>query len=80
MFIIKVDNSNEYQQYVFFHIKDQKKKSLNTPMLPPRSKEFLLNSAKHESFSVNKYENMKMPAIVGIFIFISIQSFMLSCI
>ena len=49
-------------------------------MLPPRSKEFLLNSAKHESFSVNKYENMKMPAIVGIFIFISIQSFMLSCI
>ena len=35
---------------------------------------FLLNIAKHENFSANKYENV----IVGIFIFISREEFMLS--
>ena len=35
---------------------------------------FLLNIAEHENFSAN----MKMPAIVGIFIFISRENFMLS--
>ena len=35
---------------------------------------FMLNSAEHEIFSANKYEN----AIVGIFIFISRENFMLS--
>ena len=34
---------------------------------------FLLNIAEHEHFSANKYE-----AIVGIFIFISRENFMLS--
>ena len=51
----------------------------------------MLNTAEHETFSANKYENanklsmkfsllinMKMPTIVGIFIFISRESFMLS--
>ena len=36
---------------------------------------FMLNSAEHENFSVNKYENanfnMKMPTKVGIFILIA---------
>ena len=36
---------------------------------------FMLNSAEHENFSVI---NMKMPTIVGIFIFISREIFMLS--
>ena len=36
---------------------------------------FMLNSAKHESFSAI---NMKMPTIVGIFIFITREMFMLS--
>ena len=35
---------------------------------------FLLNSAEHEIFSAN----MKMPIIVGIFIYISRENFMLS--
>ena len=35
---------------------------------------FVLNSAEHEIFSANKYEN----AIVGIFIFIGRELFMLS--
>ena len=35
----------------------------------------MLNSAEHEIFSANKYE---MPTIVGIFIFISSETFMLS--
>ena len=52
---------------------------------------FMLNSAEHENFSANKYENannscmkisllinMKMPTIVGIFLFISREIFMLS--
>ena len=51
----------------------------------------LLSITKHENFSANKYENansteheifspnnMKMPIIVGIFIFISRKSFKLS--
>ena len=47
----------------------------------------MLNSAEQENFSANKYENanycifllinMKMPTIVGIFIFISREIFML---
>ena len=36
---------------------------------------FLLNTAEHETFSANKYEN---ATIVGIFIFISGENFMLS--
>ena len=36
---------------------------------------FMLNSAEHEIFSVI---NMKMPTIVGIFIFISREIFMFS--
>ena len=36
---------------------------------------FLLNIAEHENFSANK---LKMPTIVGIFIFISRENFMLS--
>ena len=50
---------------------------------------FLLYIAEHEIFSANKYENanylkfsllinMKIPTIVGIFIFISRENFMLS--
>ena len=51
---------------------------------------FLLNIAEHENFSANKYENannislllrnMKMPTVVGIFIYmyISIENCMLS--
>ena len=35
---------------------------------------FLLNIAEHENFSANKYEN----AIVGTYIFISRENFMLS--
>ena len=42
----------------------------------PRLQNFLvLNSAEHEIFSTNKYQN---AAIVGIFIFISREIFMLS--
>ena len=37
----------------------------------------MLNSAEHENFSANKYEN-EMPTKVGIFIFISREIFMLS--
>ena len=37
---------------------------------------FLLNIAEHENFSAN----MKMPTVVGIFIFISRENFMLSCV
>ena len=37
---------------------------------------FMLNSTEHEIFSANKY--MKMPIIVGIFILISREIFMLS--
>ena len=37
---------------------------------------FLLNIAEHENFSANKYENAN--PIVGIFIFISRENFMLS--
>ena len=33
----------------------------------------MLNTAEHEHFSAN----MKMPAVVGIFIFVSIENFML---
>ena len=36
---------------------------------------FLLNIAEHENFSANK---LKMPTVVGIFIFISRENFMLS--
>ena len=41
----------------------------------------LLNIAEHENFSANKYENANnMPTIVGIFIYISRENFMLSCV
>ena len=36
----------------------------------------MLNIAEHENFSAN----MKMPTIVGIFIFISRENFMLRCV
>ena len=39
---------------------------------------FLLNIAEHENFSANKYENANYCTIVGIFIFISRENFMLS--
>ena len=41
------------------------------------SNSFLLNIAEHENFSAI---NMKMPTVVGIFIFISRESFMLSSV
>ena len=47
---------------------------------------FLLNIAEHEIFSSNKYENannilnMKMPTIVGMFIFVSRGNFVLSSV
>ena len=41
------------------------------------AKYFLLNIAEHENFSANKYENANY-SIVGIFIFISGENFMLN--
>ena len=38
----------------------------------------MLNTAEHEIFSANKYENAKLNIIVGIFIFISREILMLS--
>ena len=43
--------------------------------LPSSANSFLLNIAERENFSTNKYENAN---IVGIFIFISRENFMLS--
>ena len=44
--------------------------------LPPIANSFLLNIAEHE---ISRLINMTMPIIVGIFIFISRENFMLDC-
>ena len=60
----------------------------NKSQITTMANSFLLNIAEHEIFSANKYENasnkfsvlinMKMPTIVGIFIFIRRENFMFS--
>ena len=58
-------NSAEHEMFMLINLK---------LLTMPNS--FLLNIAEHENFSL--LINMKMPTIVGIFIFISWENFMLS--
>ena len=58
-------NSAEHEMFMLINLK---------LLTMPNS--FLLNIAEHENFSL--LINMKMPTIVGIFIFISRENFMLS--